>query len=98
MKYNNGILQLKLWNDHADSISEKDEGSKLTVKNVEVDIFQNQPQLKTIEISSILVSITSLTSIFESVRPPFSQCAAVAMLISHHGEKIGGTRIFGNVL
>ena len=57
----NGSLQLKLWNNHADSISEKDEGSKVTIKNVEVDHFQNQPQLKTIEISSIQVSITSLT-------------------------------------
>ena len=63
----NGTLQLKLWNDHSEAIQEQDEGAKLTLRNVEVDIYQNQAQLKTIEISQIVVSITGLSSVFGSV-------------------------------
>ena len=55
----NGEIQLKLWNDAANLIQEENEHASDTFTNVEVDIFNNTPQLKTLDVTAIQVSVVN---------------------------------------
>ena len=55
VKDDNSSVQVKLWNDRATDITEQHQGALVSFKNVEVDVFNNIPQLKTLDMTTIEV-------------------------------------------
>lgn len=44
---------IKLWNEHADAVTDNTKGQQISFKNVEVDIFNNKHQLRTTDLTTI---------------------------------------------
>ena len=53
----NKKIQVKLWNESAKEVSETHQGATIKLTNVEVDNYQNNQQLKTLDVTSIEVSL-----------------------------------------
>ena len=57
-------VTVKLWNTMADAITETNEGDTVQIKNVEVDIFREQVQLKSLDtLTEVTVSYQNSKSI-----------------------------------
>lgn len=48
---------VKLWDSHANKIDDSHQSQKVTIENVEVDIYQDRRQLKSTDLTNVIVSV-----------------------------------------